>query len=122
MLRFGTATLVMIAVTPACAAPERTSDVREIQGQSAAARSENQVTNAALPLNQRFRSLDAYLLYLQNVVGPSDGAWYRMIRPGVYQLETGNKRRMMVEGEPPAPPEKTVFTREELKRKFGFSE
>jgi len=77
------------------------------------------VTNEALPPNQRFATLDRYLLYLRSEVGPTDGAWYREIRPGVYQLETGNARRMTVEGE--AAPEKKTYTREELMRKFGFS-
>ena len=73
-----------------------------------------------LPLNRRFASLDAYLLYLKTHSGPSDGHWYREIGPGLYQLETGNRRRIVAEGEQQVEPRR-VFTREQLLKMFGFS-
>ena len=114
MLRFPTATVLTMMIAPACAAPERAAEapVDEVR---TAAKSEINVANEALPPNQRFASLDRYLLYLQNEVGPTDGAWYRMISPGVYQLETGNARRLADDGQ--GAPEKRIFTREEVMRK-----
>jgi len=58
-----------------------------------------------------FASLDAYLAYLRDYSGPVGLPWYREVRPGVYQLETGNLR--------PNPPAR-LFTREQLERRFGF--
>ena len=73
------------------------------------------VTNEQVPINQRFRSLDEYLSYLEQYEAPIDRPWYKEIRPGVYELQTGNLRTL--EGSEP----KHTFTREELMRKFGFS-
>jgi hypothetical protein len=73
------------------------------------------VTNAQLPINQRFRSLDDYLAFLEKTQAPIDKPWYREIRPGEYELQSGNFRSLGS----PAP--KRVFTREELEKKFGFS-
>jgi hypothetical protein len=67
-----------------------------------------------LPVNRRFSDLDAYLAYLERR-SHLDGAWYRQVRPGVYELQTG---RLRLPGEAPR---KQTFTREELMRKFGFS-
>jgi hypothetical protein len=58
-----------------------------------------------------FRSLDAYLAYLRDYAAPMDRPWYREVRPGVYQFETGNLR-----SDAPA----RTYTREELERRFGF--
>ena len=74
---------------------------------------ENEVSNSQAPINQRFRSLDEYLANLERNERPVDGPWYKQVRPGVYELQTGNLR---LDG--PAP--KRTFTREELERKFGF--
>ena len=115
MLRFLCATLLLASFSPACAAPERTADLENVESLKASPK--DPVTNRALPLNQRFPSLDAYLLYLQNVEGPSDGVWYKQIRPGVYEMQT-NARKIHDAGEAP---EKRVFTREELMEKFGFT-
>ena len=73
------------------------------------------MTNEQEPINQRFASLDEYLAHLQRTQGPVDGPWYRQIRPGIYELQTGNLH-LAVPGE-----EKQSFTREELAEKFGFS-
>ena len=75
----------------------------------------NDVTNEQVPINQRFRSLDDYLAHLERTQGPVDGPWYKEVRPGIYELQTGNLHLDGPGGE------KRSFTREELKRKFGFS-
>ena len=72
------------------------------------------VSDAQQPINQRFRNLDAYLAYLEKG-SHMDKAWYRQIRPGVYELQTGNLRRL------DEVQRQRVFTREELERKFGFA-
>ena len=73
------------------------------------------MTNAQLPINQRFQGLDEYLAFLERTQGPVDGPFYRQVRPGVYVLQTGGNLHL----EGGNPPEQT-FTREELERKFGF--
>jgi hypothetical protein len=71
------------------------------------------MSDSGQPINQRFPNLDAYLAYLEKR-SHMDGPWYRRVRPGVYELQTGNLRRLD-EG-----PRQRLFTREELERKFGF--
>jgi hypothetical protein len=82
--------------------------------QVAASPTGSKVTNAQLPINQRFRSLNEYLAFLEKNQAPIDKPWYRQIRPGVYELQTGNFRPLAEKGS------KRVFTREELEKKFGF--
>ena len=65
------------------------------------------------PISERFPNLDAYLAYLEKR-SHVDGPWYRQVRPGVYELQTGNLRRL------DGAREKRTYTREELERKFGF--
>lgn len=65
-------------------------------------------------ISERFPTLDAYLAYLEKR-SHMDGPWYREVRPGVYELQTGNLR--LPDGER----RKRVFTRQELEKKFGFS-
>jgi len=67
-----------------------------------------------MAINQRFIDLDAYLGYLEKR-SHMDGPWYREVRPGVYELQTGNLRL------PDGGGRKRIFTREELEKKFGFS-
>ena len=118
MLMFGAVGLLIAGAATACAASEGPAQSSKQRLQNAG-KSQADVTNERLPPNQRFASLDRYLLYLQNEVGPTDGAWYRMIGPGLYQLEPGNARRLSdSEG---GDQEKRIFTREELMRKFGFT-
>lgn len=71
------------------------------------------VTDARARIPERFPDLDAYLRHLESR-SHLDGAWYREIRPGVFELQTGNLR-LTERGAP-----KRIFTREELERKFGF--
>ena len=73
------------------------------------------VTNEQMSINQRFRNLDDYLAYLEQYEGPIDGAWYKEISPGVYELQTGNLRTLG------GAESKRTFTRAELERQFGFS-
>ncbi|WP_156454286.1 MULTISPECIES: hypothetical protein [unclassified Sphingomonas] len=62
-----------------------------------------------------FETLDAYLEHLRTHAAPIDRPWYREVRPGVYQLETGNFRPLAGGGKP------RLFTRAELMRRFGFT-
>ena len=71
------------------------------------------------PINQRFAALDDYLDWLRQTQAPVDGPWYEEIRPGVYQLRTGNLRILGPEGD--ETPRAQTFTREQLLKKFGFS-
>jgi len=72
------------------------------------------VANEQLPINQRFRTLDEYLEFLERVEGPVDGPWYRKVGSGMYELQTGNLHLDTPSGQ------KRVFTHEELERQFGF--
>lgn len=74
--------------------------------------------SATTPINQRFRNLDAYLLWLRQTQAPVDGSWYEEARPGVYQLRTGNLRVLGPGGD--ETPEAETITREELEKKLGF--
>ncbi len=69
-----------------------------------------------LPINQRFKSLDDYLLWLKQTQAPIDRAWYKEVRPGVYELQTGGNLHLDVPSH-----QQRLFTREELERKFGFT-
>lgn len=71
------------------------------------------MTNARGPINQRFKTLDEYLAYLERR-SHMDGKWYKEVRPGVYEVQTGNLR---LDNDT----QQRIFTREELKRKFGFA-
>lgn len=73
------------------------------------------MTNEQDPSNLQFTSLDKYLAYLERTQGPVDGPWYKQVRPGIYELQTGN---LHLDG---PDEEKQTFTREELAQKFGFS-
>ena len=87
-----------VALAPAVAAPSGPLDDKR----------------AGAPINERFPSLDAYLAYLEKR-SHIDSAWYRQVRPGVYELQTGNLR--LPDGES----RRRTFTREELEKKFGFA-
>lgn len=75
----------------------------------------NSVTEPDMPISKRFATLDDYLAHLELIQGPVDGPWYKEVRPGVYELQTGNLRLDVPGGE------KRTFTRDELKQKFGFT-
>lgn len=104
--------------TTACGAPLTKVEATESERSAAANRGEK-VLDEAAPINQRFRDLDEYLAHLERTQAPIDKPWYREIRPGVFQLVTGNLRVLPTDGEEEK--EQRVFTREELERKFGFT-
>ena len=74
------------------------------------------VTDPSAPISERFATLDDYLAFLERTQAPVDGPWYREVKPGIYELQTGGNLHL----DGPNPSSQT-FTREELKRKFGFS-
>lgn len=96
---------------------EHASDNRLNQREPMKSDSAGQPADA--PINQRFRSLDDYLTWLRQTQEPVDGPWYEEVRPGIYQLRTGNLRVLGPSGDE-TPPGQT-FTRAELEKKFGFS-
>ena len=73
------------------------------------------MTGKQQSVSQRFRNLDEYLLWLEQHEAPIDGGWYKEIRPGVYELQTGGNLHLDV-----PVTEKRIFTREELERQFVF--
>lgn len=102
--------------TAACASPITGAADTDATRQNAAAATGGIVTDQQSSISQRFANLDDYLMWLRKFEAPADGAWYKEIRPGVYELQTGGNLRLDV----PAA-DKRIFTREELERKFGFS-
>ena len=74
------------------------------------------MSGTQVPINQRFGSLDEYLAFLKSRNAPIDKAWYKEVRPGVFELQTGGNLHL----DDSVPAAKRVFTREELERKFGF--
>ena len=108
-----------VAAVGACGAP-RTEQVSDNSlNQGTAMNSDSAGPPADAPINQRFRSLDDYLAWLRQTQEPVDGSWYEEIRPGIYQLRTGNLRVLGPSGDE-TPPGQT-FTRAELEKKLGFS-
>ncbi len=71
------------------------------------------------PVNRKFASLDDYLAWLRDTQGPVGKPYYEEIRPGVYQLRTGNLRVLVPEGDQAA--EAQTVTRAQLLKQFGFS-
>ena len=67
------------------------------------------VTDLPFAQGRTFTSLDEYLEH-RKAQGAYDVPWYRLIKPGSYEL-VGRRG-------PGAPPK--IYTREELARKFGF--
>jgi hypothetical protein len=102
------------ALNSACSAAPGNVVRTDEKGQAAANATETNVTSQALPINQQFRNLDEYLAHLerQSHVG---GKSYKQIKPGLYELQTGNLHLDTPSGE------KSIYTREELEKKFGFS-
>jgi hypothetical protein len=110
MSGFGAAGGLLIA---ACGAPPRDApDLKTHRERAGAIKLGNSMT---APPNEQFRTLDEYLAHLERTQGPVDGSWYRQIRPGVYELQTGNLRVLGDGAEP-----KRLFTRQELELEFGF--
>jgi len=106
----------MLASSVACSQPPA-AEVRGAAGDPGETRmaqdpGEGQSVDG-LPFSQSrsFSSLDSYLAFLKER-GAHDVPWYREVRPGIYELVS--RRR------PGTKPQ--TFTREELARKFGFTE
>jgi hypothetical protein len=111
---------IAVFLTCACEASQQEVGGAKTSQQSASTTTDNQADrgknlNEQTPINQQFRSLDDYLAHLERTQGPVDGPWYKEVRPGIYELQTGN---LHLDG-PGA--EKRTFTREELEREFGFA-
>ena len=103
------------ALAPACGAPVRTLDSGDKVRQTGGTESGEVATTQSQKPADRFRNLDEYLAFLERTQAPVDGAWYREVRPDVFVLQTGNLR--ILGGNP----ESREITREELERKFGFT-
>lgn len=69
-----------------------------------------------MSIHERFRTLDEYLAHLELTQKPVDGPWYREVKPGLYELQTGNLRVLDPKDEP-----KRLFTRRELEIELGFT-
>jgi hypothetical protein len=104
--------------TYACSAPVREPTSSNAVSPKSSERMGNTVSDTNLPVNQRFHTLDQYLAYLEQTQAPVDGPWYKEVRPGMYQLQTGGNLHLDVPG---GVEEKRQFTRQELEKKFGFS-
>jgi len=86
------------------AAPEATMVAADIAG--------GPVTNLPFANGRTFGTLDEYLAYRREL-GAMDKPFYREIKPGLYELETGR-------GPKAKPPQR--YTRGELLELFGFAE
>jgi len=76
------------------------------------------VTDSGISISQRFKTLDDYLMWLRKYEAPADGAWYKEIKPGIYELQTGGNLQL---DDGAKGSQKRIFTRDELERQFGFS-
>src|SRR5437764_7992554 len=72
--------VVAAIMTTASAAP---NGIAGLGSEAVAAPMGDNVTNAQLPISERFRSLDEYLAFLEKTQAPIDKPWYRQIRPGI---------------------------------------
>ena len=114
-VRFRISAAASALATSACGAAPGNGQAATAQSQVAVDGNETKVAGNDATTGRQFRDLDEYLSYLQATQGPIDGPWYREIRPGIYQLQTGNLR--LDDG---SPRPKLIYSREELERKFGF--
>jgi hypothetical protein len=107
--------LATALLASSCSASLRDPAPSDTDRQQASNRMGNSVTDTDAPISKRFGTLDEYLAFLERTQGPVDGPWYKEIRPGMYELQTGNLK-LDTPGE-----EKRIFTRDELEKKFGFA-
>jgi hypothetical protein len=113
------AALVLLAAVSACGTPRADIVSDNSLNQGTAMNSGSADQPAGEPINRRFKSLDDYLAWLRQTQEPVDGSWYEEIRPGIYQLRTGNLRVLGPSGD--ETPAGQTFTRAELEKKLGFS-
>lgn len=107
---------VTAMVTAACGAQPQQVQAAQPENITATTSAGTTVNNQQASISQKYRNLDEYLAYLRRTQAPIDRPWYREIRSGVYELQTGNFRPLGGEGP------KRTFTREELLKKFGFKQ
>ena len=110
------ATLGAGVVIGACGTPP----IEQVKGNSMTQGAGGPDQPADSPIAAGFKSLDDYLAWLRQTQEPVDGPWYEEIRPGLYQLRTGNLRILGPSGD--ETPQGQTFTRAELEKKFGFSQ
>ena len=114
LLSFGSLTVAVSLLAASCnAAPSNVANSGPAVEPATA--QGKKMTEHKTSVSERFADLDAYLAWLEKTEAPVDGAWYKQVSPGVYELQTGNLRILGHDGE-----QKQRFTREELERKFGF--
>jgi hypothetical protein len=115
------ATIGLMVSAGACGTPRNQAVQDEAASQGTAMSSSNDMPAppGGVPVNRRFATLDDYLAWLRQTQAPVDGPWYEEIRPGVYQLRTGNLRVLGPEGD--ETPRGQTFTRAQLMKQFGFS-
>lgn len=112
--------LGLMAVIGACGTPRNDVEKNYVVSKGAAMNSSEDMPAppGGEAVNKRFAGLDAYLAWLRKTQAPVDGPWYEEIRPGVYQLRTGNLRILGAEGE--ETPRDQTFSRAQLMQKFDF--
>src|SRR5687767_4774027 len=69
------------------------------------------IANLPFAMGRRFSTLVQYLTLLKCRAAPIDLPWYKEIRPGVFELQTCNLRRLPADK---GPRQKQLFTRAEL--------
>ena len=104
--------------TSACGAATSGVAARDVAHRTASAAKGDSVSDQHLSISQRFATLDDYLLWLRKMEATADGAWYKEIRPGVYELQTGGNLKL---DDGSAVAQQRIFTRKELEKMFGFS-
>ena len=107
---------LLLASSAACSEPPSTEIGRAAVGSMETTNVQHRSQGASvegLPFSQgrSFSSLDEYLAFLRKR-GAYDVPWYREIRPGVYELVTRRAPGSQAQ----------IFTREELERRFGFTD
>ena len=84
LLKIAVLAVLAGAFTPACASPFRPEGEPSDKAPSAGKQPGALVKDAHVPLNERFRTLDEYLAFLEKR-SAIDDAWYREIEPGLYR-------------------------------------
>jgi hypothetical protein len=91
---------------------KREREPRDLQVAVKTMENDGEEQDQKMTANRQFRTLDEYLAHLRKQ-SHMDGKWYREIRPGVYEVQTGN---LHLDNDT----QQRIFTRDELKKMFGF--